>query len=287
MSWVTIIWSMVASACLTLAAIHLLVWWERRTAWAYLLISLTSAATAVLAGCEFWMMRAETPGQFATALRWAHVPIFVVTLSLVGFVRLHLRSGRSWLGWFVCAVRTLALLLDFLVGQNLNYREVTALRHNLFLGEAVSTGLGAPNPCMLVGQLGSVLFVIFSADAAITVWRRGNRRLALVTGGGIVFFALMGSAQAALALWQILDWPVAVSFFYLSIVVAMGHELSRDTLRAAQLADNLGESEERMALAAEEAGIGVWVWTTDQKLLWGSERWPPHVRVCAGRGCQL
>ena len=34
MSWVTVIWSMVASACLTLSAIYLLVWWSNRTAWA-------------------------------------------------------------------------------------------------------------------------------------------------------------------------------------------------------------------------------------------------------------
>ena len=93
------------------------------------------------------MMRAETPAQFATALRWLHVPVWVLILSLVGFVRLHLRAGRPWLAWTICAVRTLALLLNFLVGQNLNYREVTGLRHIPFLGESVSSGVGVSNPC--------------------------------------------------------------------------------------------------------------------------------------------
>jgi hypothetical protein len=99
MSWVTIIWSMTASASLTLAAIHFLVWWHRRTAWDVLLFSLTAAAAAAFAGFEFSMMRAETPAQFATALRWLHVPGWVVIVSLVGFVRLRLRAGRPWLGW--------------------------------------------------------------------------------------------------------------------------------------------------------------------------------------------
>ena len=40
MSWITVIWSMVASACLTLAAMHLLIWFKKRTAWANLLFSL-------------------------------------------------------------------------------------------------------------------------------------------------------------------------------------------------------------------------------------------------------
>ena len=46
MSWVTVIWSMVASACLTLAVIYLLVWCRNRTAWAHLLFSMTAASTA-------------------------------------------------------------------------------------------------------------------------------------------------------------------------------------------------------------------------------------------------
>lgn len=86
MPWVTIIWSMVASACLTLAAIHLLIWSMNRAAWANLLFSLSALATAALAGCEYWMMRAETPVEYATALRWLHDPIWVIFVTTVGFV---------------------------------------------------------------------------------------------------------------------------------------------------------------------------------------------------------
>src|SRR5208337_2606562 len=108
MSWVTIIWAMIASACLTLALVHVLVWWRRREAWANLLFSLTAVATAVFAECEFLTMRAETPGAFGMAVRWAHVPLWVVIVSLVGFVRLYLRAGRLWLAWMVCGLRTLS-----------------------------------------------------------------------------------------------------------------------------------------------------------------------------------
>jgi len=273
MSWVTIVWSMTASACLTLAAIHFLVWSHRRTAWADLLFALTSVAVAVYAGLELAMMRAETPQQFATALRWIHVPTWVIVVSLVGFVRLHLRAGRPWLAWSIVALRTLALLLNFLVGQNLNYREVTALRHLRFFGESVSSGVGVSNPFMLIGQLSLLLLLVFSADAMITVWRRGDRRRALVTGGSIVFFVLTGIAQAVLVLWQIVDWPLTVSFFYLGIVLAMAYEVSREALRAAHLSDDLRESEARMTLASEAAGFGVWIWNVATQRVWGSEQW--------------
>jgi PAS domain S-box-containing protein len=53
----------------------------------------------------------------------------------------------------------------------------------------------------------------------------------------------------------------------------MGFEMSRETLRAARLSDELRESEARMTLAAEAAGVGVWIWTLASNRVWGSERW--------------
>jgi hypothetical protein len=135
MSWITVIWSMTAAACLTLSAIYFLVWWRRRTAWADLLFTLTSVGVAAYTLCELSMMLAETPEQFAAALRWLQVPTWLVVVPLVGFVRLHLHAGRRWLAWSVITFRSLALLLNFLVGQNLNYRAVTALRHIPFLAK--------------------------------------------------------------------------------------------------------------------------------------------------------
>src|SRR5258707_6388426 len=114
MSWVTIIWAMIPSACLTLALVHGLVWWRRREARANLLFALTAVATAVFAGCELWMMRADTPAAFGMVLRWAHVPVWVLIVSLVGFVRLYLRAGRLWLAWAGCGLRGRARSRKFL-----------------------------------------------------------------------------------------------------------------------------------------------------------------------------
>jgi PAS domain S-box-containing protein len=272
MSWVTVIWSMTAAACLTLAAIYFLVWCRRRTELADLFFSFTAVGTAAYAYCELAMVLSATPAQFATALRWLHVPTWVIVVSLPGFVLSHLRAGRLWLAWAVFALRTLALLLNFVTGQNLNYREVTALRHIPFLSGTASLGVGVSNPWMLVGQLSLLFLVIFTVDAAITVWRRGDRRKALVTGGSIVFFSLAGLVQAILVLWRIVDLPLMASFCFLGIVVAMGYELSRETLRAAQLSADLRESESRLKLAADSAGAGLWSWDLKTNLIWATER---------------
>jgi PAS domain S-box-containing protein len=272
MSWITVIWSMVAAACLTLAAMHLFIWLKKRTAWAHLLFSLAATATAALAGCEMWMMRAETPGQFGTALRWLHVPGWVIILALVGFVLLRLRAGRPWLAWTVCVLRTCSLLLDFLVGQNLNYLEVTRLRHVPLFGEFVSVAEGVLNPWMLVGQLSLVLWVVFVVDAAITVWRRGDRRQALVVGVSVGFFALATAVQSVLVLWEIVHFPITVSLFYMGIVVAIGYELSIEARQATDLSDKLHQSEEWINLAADSAGVGIWAWDFKSGIIWATEK---------------
>src|SRR5271166_2249977 len=181
---------MSASACLTLAGIYLLVWFRNRTAWANLLFTLAAVGATSFAFAELGMMKAETPVVFGTVLRWGQIALWLWTVSLVWFVRIYMQAGRPWLVWTVCGLRTFSLLPNFLVGQNLNYREITALQHTSLLGEPVAIPIGVPNPWMAVGQLSAALLIIFVADASVTVWRQGDRRKALAVGGSIVFFVL-------------------------------------------------------------------------------------------------
>lgn len=218
-------------------------------------------------------MRAETPETFGAAMRWAHLPAWALIVSFVGFVQLYLRAGRFWLAWTVCGLRTLALILNFACSPNLNYQEITALRHVSLLGESVSVAEGVPNPLMLIGQLSLLLLIIFVADAAITVWKRGERRQALLLGGSILFFVVAGSMQAILSVWGIIQMPITASLFYLGIVLAMADELSLDVVRAARLSDELRESEHRMELATHAANVGIWVRDLVQNEIWATDEW--------------
>lgn len=96
-SWVTVVWSMVAAVCLTLSGLHFFIWWRQREAMNHLLFAVAATATAGVSGCEWWLMHASTPAEFGLAARWIHVPTWVLVLALVGFVRVHLHAGRPWL----------------------------------------------------------------------------------------------------------------------------------------------------------------------------------------------
>src|SRR5215470_16982521 len=138
MNWVTVIWSVGAGACLTLAFIQFIVWWKDRTARANLAFAVLAVAVAAFAAFELALMRSKTPEQFGLAVRWLHVPLWVIVTSLVVFVRLYLRAGWRWLAWTIVGVRTLSLILNFVFWPNINYRQISTLRHIPFLGESVS-----------------------------------------------------------------------------------------------------------------------------------------------------
>ena len=279
MNWVAVIWSVGVGACLTLAVINLVVWWNDRTARANLAFSVLAVAVAALAALELALMWARTPEQFGTVARWIHVPAWVIVVSLVVFVRLYLRAGRPWLAWAVVGLRTVSLILNFVFSPNINYWKITPLRHITFLGETVAVASGVPNPWMLVAQVSLLLMVIFVIDATITVWRRGDRRQALVVGGSIVFFAVTASAQAMAVTWEIIAMPITVSLFFQGLVAVMACELSYDVLRAATLTRQLQASEaglrefeERVRLAADAAQLGVWEFDPATERIWVSDK---------------
>jgi len=174
MSWVTVVWSMIASACLTLAAIYCLVWYRNRTARAHLWFAATAVCTAGLAFFELRLMQAETLGDVLAARMWAHVPLFFWVVSITWFVRTYLGAGRLWLAWTICGLRAISLLVNLLLGQNPAFGNVASLQHVQFLGERVTVLGAAPNSMTPITQFTTLLVVIFVADASVTAWRRGT-----------------------------------------------------------------------------------------------------------------
>jgi len=280
MSWITIVWSMNAAACLTLAGIYLLVWCKQREGWAYLVLSCNAVAGATLTAFELALLRAQTTEQYGVILRWAQLPVWVLVVSLVVFVRLYLRAGRPWLAWSVCGARTLALILNFIFVPNLSYRQITSLRQvSWWGGETVSVPVGVTNPWILIAQLSLLLLVIFFVDATITAWRRGSRQPALVVGGALIFFSAIAIGQVVLVVWGIIQAPFLACFSYLGLVAAMGYQLSNDLLQKVQLARQLQEREaalresrDRIDLATKAAGLIVWTWNIARDEVWLSDK---------------
>src|SRR6476660_3669941 len=137
MNSVAVIWSMNAGACLTLAAFYGAVWSKQRTNRAYLLFSCSAVAAAVISAFELRMMNATTVEQYQLLMRWIHVPVWVLTLSFVAFVRLYLHAGRRWLAWSIYVLRTVVLILNFVFPVS-DFNMITGIHHFSWAGDTIS-----------------------------------------------------------------------------------------------------------------------------------------------------
>ena len=162
-----------------------------------------------------------------------------------------------------------SLIPDFLPVPKLVFLQLTGIRTlPSFGGGTFPFAEGQRNPWNAVFYLGVFLLLVFVADASLRLWRRGARRRAAVVGGTIVFFILFAGVHSALVDAGIVRMPYLFSFAYLAIIAAMAIELSDDTLRAAQLSEDLRESEQRMSVAVEGANFGIWIRDLRNGTIW-------------------
>src|SRR5437762_8002236 len=150
MNCITVVWSINVVACLTLAAMYLAVWCKQRESWVHLLFSCSAIAAAAVSAFELGMLNAQTVERYQALVRWIHVPVWVLLLSFVAFVRLYLHAGRAWLAWSIYGLRTLVLILNFIFPVSINFRGITDIRHFSWAGGIFSVLIGVANPCGLV-----------------------------------------------------------------------------------------------------------------------------------------
>lgn len=271
--WTIALWSATAGICAVFAAINFLVWLSRRQSSAHGIFAIMAACIAVLALGEVALMHTATTAEYIAILRWTQIPVFVVLVAVVAFVRVYLRAGRLWLGLTSCVLRGISLIINFLAPQGLFFSRVDYLHQVPFLGGTGVVAVGERNPWMALAQFSLLLLVIFVLDASIAVWRRGERRRALVAGGAILGFILLGLLQAVTSFWGFHEMPLTPSLFFSGMIMVMGFELSRDIFRTEELTTGLREGERRLSLAATAANLGIWTRDHQTGEVWASPEW--------------
>jgi len=246
LNWVVIVWSMMAASSLTLGAVQLFVWFRRRAEYDHLLFFTLALSAAAIGGFELVLMQSTGPEAYATTLRWAHVPLTALVVSMVGFSYFYFNAGRAWLALTICGLRLLGLVLNFTTGANVNFREVIGLNRIEWWGEVVSAPIGVVNPWTVVPQLTNVLLIVFVIDASLSLWRRGgavSRRRAVVVGGSMALCIGWAGGFAALTVTGAVHAPTFIMPGIFVLVMAMGYELVREVIRSAELSTQLRASE--------------------------------------------
>jgi two-component system, LuxR family, sensor kinase FixL len=282
-----------ASSILTLALLHLVVWFKQRQQLAHLFFSIAAIGVAVISGLELMGMRSDSIDQMALLMRWVQLPLLAIWIATVCYVRCF-NAGRLWLAWTVCSLRVFVLILNFTIGQNLFFSEITRLKQvAIFGGETITIAEGVLNPCYMIGFISMLALVVYVVDAAVTLWHQGtdNARRRAVIFCCIAFFLLASVSHSVLVNSGLIDSPYLISIAFMPTLFAMSYELSYDVLHSAKVAQNLQiseselrRSEQRMELAMTAAELGLWewdivhdhIWCTDQaRVLYGIPKTEP------------
>lgn len=279
---VSVIWSLVAGACFTLGLVYLMAWVNEVGQREHLAFFALAVSLGSLTLCELAIMQSSSPGEAARAIRWAHVPVATTVVSMVAFLQLYFGSRRLWLGHLACALRLLALILNFSFEPNLNFSEITRVDPITVLGQTVYVPVGVFNPWTAVGELSLLFLLLFAVDAAMTGWRKGGvieRRRALLIGGSTVLMVAIAVTGGGFIHAGVARTIYLFSLPSLLLMLAMAFELGADIVRTLRVSTRLKQSEaelrqseQRMKLATDAASLGLWEWDLRRDRVWASER---------------
>jgi len=272
MNWINFTWPLATGAFLTMALVHLWTGLRRPGGRANVLFAISAIFAAIYSWFELRMTQAGSPEEFLGHLRFLDLAAGGMSVSLAIFVWDYFGTARKWFGLIAIGVMVGSLIPDLLPVPKLVFLEITGIQEvPTFGGATYTVADGVSSPWNLIFYGGVFLILSFVADASFRLWRRGDRRKALVTGGTVVLFFLFGGLQAYLTDVGVLRSPYLVTYCWMAILIVMAWELSNDQLRAAQLTHDLRENQDRMRLAVRAANLSLWEWDMSRDEFWANE----------------
>ena len=261
MNTVTILWSCVAGAALTMAGAYGALWILDRRSLANLAFGVVALAVAGLSITELGMMHSASAAEYGAWVRWFHLPNFFAVVGLVAFVHLQFGTGRAWLAGVIVALRAVLLALNFLLDPNVNWSEISSLRTMSFLGQPVAVVGSAVvrQPVQWLGTLASLLFIAYVADALASALRTADRefrRKALVICGSMLAFITLAILESQLVVWKLLPMPIVIAPLFLILIGAITYELSRAMVASMRMEREAARLRDQLAHVSRVTTLG-------------------------------
>jgi DNA-binding NtrC family response regulator len=250
---------MTAAILLAVGVLHLMVWARLRDRPTHLLFGLTAIVGGANAAAEIAFYHATSIAEFTARFRLANTVNGVWLILLIWFVLLYSDGWprRRWPAFILSGVFLGACALNTVLPYGFLYARIDSL-HVLTMpwGEGIVTAVGPAHPLRpvtdvaLVGMLGLVV------DGGVRLWRRNEKRRAVLLGGAVAVFmvALLVGSLIDLGIVAI---PYPIIYAYLIVAVAMSYELAGEVVSAARLTLEVrsAEAERDRALAKATASL--------------------------------
>lgn len=275
MSWIDVTWPLLAAASLVLGLVHGLVWLSQPHHRIHLAFALAAGSVGALALIELNAFRATTPEHLSLLIRWAHVPVAIMVMSLLYVVHTWFDAGSIRLAAGVVVGRLLGLVVNFSNGDNLNFRRIEAVGQSDWWGAVISHPIGEASPWVLLNQASNLLLVFYLAKILAQALRQPDdkRRAMFIVCGSWLLLTLLMMTSAAVMAQGMPRMPLSATPSFVVVVLAMSYWLWTDLVRSQRLSALLQESELRsqraekhLELAAATSGLGLWYWDVSHNL---------------------
>jgi signal transduction histidine kinase len=197
------------------------------------MLCILGVAAAASAYAELGMMSSATAAEYGEWLRWDHLHAFLGVIGQVGFVHYYLGTARVSLMWTIIAMRSIVLVLNFLVHPNFNFSSIVSLRQVTLFGEQISAiGVAVTRTeWQWLATASMILMVAYLIDAVVQQWRKGDedsRRKALAVSLGILFPLFFNAILNQLVVFGVLQAPMTLIPWFLGSLLTMAYELGRE-----------------------------------------------------------
>jgi len=251
MEVVTILWTVCASAAMTLALVCGFVWLIERRDVANLMLCILGVATAGAAYHELGMMYSATVAEYVVWLRWYYLSTFLALISQVLFVHYYLGTGRLWLLGVTIFTRCVVLVTNFFVYPAFAFSDVVSLRHVSLFGDQVSAiGVAVTSQRQWFAVASTILWAAYLIDAAAQASLKGereSRRKAVAVSLGVFVPMFSTTVYTQLISFGILQTPISNVPWFMAALVMMASQLGRDFILSRRQRLELAELKSQLA----------------------------------------
>ncbi len=254
-----VMWSMLTAVCVLLSLVQGMVWLHDRSQLTYALSAIMAAGAAAVAALELIAMRTSDVDVYQTLLFWLNIAIVTILIPMVWFVHIRLRTGMRWLAILITAIWGGGLLVNIFLPGNLTFSEISAITKNKTLwGEPYSLPVGTENqPYKSIVDFASLLILVYVSHATIAAFRKGARKRAIVVGGSILAFIIIGGIHTPLVDAGLVKTPYMISFAFGAISFALCLDLVDSALVASRSQREIETRELRWRNLLENINLAV------------------------------
>lgn len=258
MNWLTPIWSVCGGACLTIAALHLLIALLGHQRKINLLVGLMALGATAVTFQELGMLHTTSIESARAGLHRLHFFLVLLLVPIPWFVQASFGSARRWLAWTATGLWCLALALSVTQTNSLTFSEIKGIHTGTtFWGEHFSQIDGIRNPLAWIADLGVLAILFHAVDASIGLCRLGFCRRALLSGGSLALFFLITLAHVPLVDMGILKIPTFIGPSFMLVVAAVSVEIVYKVAYSSKLSLQLAANETRWQNLLEQIDLMV------------------------------